>query len=190
MSTFSILPILDYLHSPSFFNWIVTVATNEFKYHLTSLVAILLQQLLSHHLLPSVITAATNSVVIASAAESILVLTWPVCCLLRYTMHVCSQYFTQPIAVSSSLVRQHKLATPGFTRMRCSRSVSTTLTKPHIVGVGTAFSFVNLPPFVLHLHTASNHSKCHLSLLNSSVPTLLSPMSIVLLQLPQKLANL
>jgi len=39
---------------------------------------------------------------------------------------------------------------------------------------------------MLHLHTASNHSKCHLSLLNSSVATLLSAMSIVLLQLPQK----
>jgi len=35
------------------------------------------------------------------------------------------------------------------------------------------FSFVNLPPFFLYtyIHTASNHSKCNLSLLNSSVST-------------------
>jgi len=59
----------------------------------------------------------------------------------------------------------------------------------HMSAAVLPFSFVNLPFFFQRLRTVSNYSKCHMSLLNSSVATLLFSMSIVLLQQPQRLAN-
>jgi len=97
--------------------------------------------------------------------------------------------FTETWITSSSTSAELFNVTPGFTLISCPRPAATTLTKYHIVGGGIAFLIHEPPPFFLRLRTVSKYLKCHLSLLNSLVPTLLSSISIVILQLPPKLAN-
>jgi len=83
-------------------------------------------------------------------------------------------------------------ATPlGFTLISCPRPASTTLTKFHIVGGGTAF-LIREPATLLSTPTHSfksfEMSYVTLKLFSSNLQC--HSMSIVLLQLPQKLANL
>jgi len=88
------------------------------------------------------------------------------------------------ITLSATSAELINATPPGFTLISCPRPASATLTKSHIVGGDTAF-LVREPATLFSTPTHSLKSfKCHLSLLNSSVSSLLSPMSIVLLQLP------
>ena len=117
---------------------------------------------------------------------------------LKYTLLPISQSLIRPyidlfaltetwITSSSSSSELSNATPPGFTLISCPRP--TPATYPTLLAEVQHFSSVNLLLFFLYLLKPSSHSKCHLSLSNSSNLTLLSSMSIGLLLLPQNLAD-